>query len=159
MSEDLSPTPSLPGEIRDQVEKIVRKWLPILGMEQYTVNINVDHYGIMDAVGGAVMQAGYDKVSLYINLDLVHSLHENPDLEELVLHELVHMLSPLLWSTLDLLSSLAAGGDSDVESALRDHTEHFMEQVTTRVTRALMIANGRPARTFGVHQTWNTPNE
>lgn len=142
------PTPEQRLEVERQVREQMETWLPILGLEHVTVNVNWKDDETR--VGGAYARVEYDNLVItYIPNMLVDPI-EVPDLEELILHELAHIFSWDAWEAFDdlreaLIEALELEGAAAM-AIRRMNTQRFkiiFERMTTRISYALMRAHGR----------------
>ena len=130
------------------IKEIFAEWLPVLGMDH--TSIYVSWADDETRVGSAFARPEYDNLQLTYVPDFLIDPKENPDTEELVLHELVHMFSWAAWAAYDdlieaLICSLELEGEQakSLRRLNRNRFRLIFEQMTTRITYALLRAAGR----------------
>lgn len=79
-------------DLGQQVESLLREWAPHLGLAGWTIDFSLDEDKFLAT---AESQPRYRTIQLTFNPTRIQK--ENANLEELVIHELVHALSWRLW--------------------------------------------------------------
>lgn len=82
--------------LRSRIEAYSRDWRPILGLQDWRIIIHYDER-CKEKFGYCIAQPCYEEAVIGLKLSNIRKLLiEDDDLEELVLHELVHCV---IWKT------------------------------------------------------------
>lgn len=80
------------AHLRSRIERMVRKWRPILGLESWGLDVRYDE---AEHLATCAAKPEYEEATLHFNLRLIRA--ELPPtlaaIEELVLHELTHCIA------------------------------------------------------------------
>lgn len=77
-------------EIRTRIERLIKKWRPLLGLEDWMMEFRYDE---RKEKGCCIATPCYEEATIGFNLNRIRKEMVKPgELEELVVHELVHAI-------------------------------------------------------------------
>lgn len=123
--------PGLQGDL-DWIGPILDKWMPRLGLDNWTVTIHLDYAIVMpggDEINATVSVNESDGFSANIHISRWMLDQEPEEQERVLLHELVHLL---LW---DMSEYAVRSLDEERQEWFRRETEQAVGHLTRVLTR------------------------
>lgn len=121
-------------DYRYEIDQILAYWQPILDLENWDIRIGFTE---AESVACCLAKPQYLTAMLDFNLArLGQEIKTRPELEELVLHELVHAR---LWALANVLP--------DLDTIPNRFLEYYEEEAVSQVTNALLRARNGQKRT------------
>jgi hypothetical protein len=118
-----------PAQLNQKINALVKKWRKRMMLDRWTMRVKIGYFNDADDRSKAANASlpEYEDAELYFD---VARIAPNEDLEELVVHELVH----------SLVSPLVQAGDklAGENEAAKELVRAANERSTTWITRALL---------------------
>jgi hypothetical protein len=120
-------------QLQAEIERLKDEWVPLLWINEFEVNVA---FGEGEDTANATTDTAYVMHTVWFNLPRIAWKMEHDglfDLEEYVVHELIHAYTARLWT---LSQQLVAG--KDLQHVWHWMFEQMYEEVTQRMSNALM---------------------